>query len=266
MDLKKSIRKRVARLAGIPFYKGQETSAESLRRFAKLAQPKMTDFELIRIGGAGDGGYLIPDDLEGISACFSPGVGPFVRFEEELAGRGIPSFLVDASVDRPPVDNPKFSFQKKYLGVEDSGDYIRLDSWLEQSAPNKGDLLLQMDIECGEYDVLFDSDQSILSRFRIIVIEFHDLPSLLDPIAFKLFYHIFRRLLENFEVVHIHPNNCALPVRSKNGFAIPPVMEFTFLRRDRIENSRPANTFPHPLDEASTAKSDYALPSCWYDF
>ena len=26
------------------------------------------------IGGAGDGGYLVPDDLDGIEYCFSPGV------------------------------------------------------------------------------------------------------------------------------------------------------------------------------------------------
>jgi hypothetical protein len=30
---------------------------------------------LIRVGPDGDGGYLLPDDLSGIVACFSPGVG-----------------------------------------------------------------------------------------------------------------------------------------------------------------------------------------------
>ena len=40
----------------------------------QLLKPKASKTPLIRIGGDGDGSYLVPDDLEGITACFSPGV------------------------------------------------------------------------------------------------------------------------------------------------------------------------------------------------
>ena len=36
--------------------------------------PVTTTLPLIRLGGTGDWAYLIPDDLDGIAAVFSPGV------------------------------------------------------------------------------------------------------------------------------------------------------------------------------------------------
>ena len=45
-----------------------------LKELIKALRPVQTKIRLIRVGGANDGGYLIPDDLEGIAACFSPGV------------------------------------------------------------------------------------------------------------------------------------------------------------------------------------------------
>jgi hypothetical protein len=36
--------------------------------------PQTTDKALIRLGPNKDGGYLVPNDLDGIEACFSPGV------------------------------------------------------------------------------------------------------------------------------------------------------------------------------------------------
>ncbi len=58
--------------------------------------------DLIRVGGDADGGYLIPDDLAGIEACFSPGVDTVATFERDMVARGIPCHLIDASVDGRP--------------------------------------------------------------------------------------------------------------------------------------------------------------------
>src|SRR3954463_7181162 len=65
----------------------------------EAARPWQTEHPLIRVGGAGDGGYLLPDDLDGIAACFSPGVSNQATFEEDLLARGIPCFQADASVE-----------------------------------------------------------------------------------------------------------------------------------------------------------------------
>jgi hypothetical protein len=52
-----------------------------VRCLIKRLHPVTTDKKLVRIGGEGDGGYLVPDDLDGVMACFSPGVGATASFE-----------------------------------------------------------------------------------------------------------------------------------------------------------------------------------------
>lgn len=51
----------------------QMTSDVGLEAFISKVRPVDCGIELIRIGGEADGGYLIPNDLEGIEYCFSPG-------------------------------------------------------------------------------------------------------------------------------------------------------------------------------------------------
>src|SRR5690554_7786815 len=53
---------------------------------------------LLRIGGDADGSYLVPDDLHGVSACFSPGVNKIKYFEDYLTDRyGIECHMCDFS-------------------------------------------------------------------------------------------------------------------------------------------------------------------------
>jgi hypothetical protein len=63
--------------------------------------------------------------------------------------------------------------------------------------------------------------------------------------------------------VHIHPNNCKNAVNI-NGVQIPKVMEFTFLRNDRLENLGYQQQFPHPLDCDNTTDESIILPKSWY--
>ena len=52
--------------------------------------------KLVRIGGDGDGGYLLPNILEKIKFCFSAGVGNVSNFEKELSQKyQIKSFMID---------------------------------------------------------------------------------------------------------------------------------------------------------------------------
>ena len=84
-----------------------------------------TNYKLIRLGEAGDGGYLLPDDLLEISACFSGGAGSTVKFEYDLANLGIKCFIADYSVDNlPSPHHQNFIFLKKFLGTENSDEYI----------------------------------------------------------------------------------------------------------------------------------------------
>jgi hypothetical protein len=47
-------------------------------------RPVSTKYDLIRLGSPHDGGYLVPDCLVGIQACFSLGVSKVANFELDL--------------------------------------------------------------------------------------------------------------------------------------------------------------------------------------
>ncbi|MGH9591081.1 MAG: hypothetical protein ACRD25_11850 [Terracidiphilus sp.] len=105
------------------------TPDDRLEAFLSKVRPVDCGIELIRIGSEMDGGYLVPDDLEGIEYCFSPGVSTVSDFENQLADMRIKSFLADSSVDAPPVRRPEFVFDKKFLGASDRGCYMTLETW-----------------------------------------------------------------------------------------------------------------------------------------
>jgi hypothetical protein len=88
----------------------------------ELLKPKASKTPLIRIGGDMDGAYLVPDDLDGIVACFSPGVSRTKYFEDFLAERyGIQSHMCDFSCDvdelKTPLKPGMQTFVKKWLDV-----------------------------------------------------------------------------------------------------------------------------------------------------
>ena len=82
-----------------------------------------TQYPLVLIGPHGDGGYLVPDALDGITACFSPGVADNSGFERACIDRGMRVFMADYSVDAASldadVDPRRYAFVKKFIGAVD---------------------------------------------------------------------------------------------------------------------------------------------------
>jgi hypothetical protein len=108
-------------LLAMGVYAASRTNVADVQGLIQKLRPMDCGKELIRIGGQRDGGYLIPNDLDGIEYCFSPGVNTVSDFENDLADRGIKSFLADYSVDGPAVLRPEFRFDKKFIGSSDRG-------------------------------------------------------------------------------------------------------------------------------------------------
>jgi hypothetical protein len=242
----------------------RRTPRADLSALIRKLCPLRTEMPLVRMGPAGDGGYLVPDDMEGLAACLSPGVDREAGFELDCAQRGMRVFLADASVDGPPARSTAFHFDKLFVGATTGGDTVRVDDWVAtMDLPPEADLLLQMDIEGQEYEVLLSVSDALLRRLRIVVVEFHHLNQLWNAAFFPFAAAVFKRLLSTHTCVHIHPNNVADPV-TREGVSIPPLMEFTFLRSDRVGNARPATQFPHPLDADNADRPPLALPPCWY--
>jgi hypothetical protein len=239
---------------------------QRVKQLIKDLRPMTTQFNLVRIGEGSDGSYLLPDDLEGIFACFSPGVGSSTKFEENLLDFDIPSFLLDGSISRLPREIPGLSFESKYLGEFDNVNTIRMESWVQIHTPNARELLLQMDIEGAEWNVLKDISEEFLSRFRILVIEFHHLERMFLDENYDSWNKILNKILKHFHVVHIHPNNYCSQV-SILDLEIPRLMEFTFLNKNRIDGPVPTQTFPHPLDQNNVSNYEALnLPKCWYQY
>jgi len=227
--------------------------------------PFSTDKNLIRFGPAGDGGYLIPDDIDGIEACFSPGVGELSGFEADCIKSGMKVFLADKSVNSPGEKNKHFNFIQKFISPITNKDFVTMGDWVNSSLQNKdSDLLLQMDIEGFEYSTIINMPSGLLNRFRIIIIEFHSLNKLWGNEFYNLASQVFEKLLQNHTCVHIHPNNYRDTIKLK-GIEIPKLAEFTFYRNDRINKKDYQTKFPHPLDYDNVgANKTIVLPKIWY--
>lgn len=240
------------------------TDKSDLIDFIPRLYPYQSNVDLIRIGGSGDGGYLIPNDLEGIQYCVSPGVGELSYFENDCANLGMKVLMADYSVEGPKINHPNFQFTKKFIGARSYDHFINLGDWVNQSInPNDNDLLLQMDIEGAEYEVLATCSSDFLNRFRIMSIEFHFLHQIFNYFYFPVIREAFLKILETHTIVHIHPNNCC-PSTKLLGFEVPPILEFTFLRNDRIKDKKYASEFPHPLDSDNINSKKMILPKTWY--
>ena len=251
-------------MGGDNMFPTKMTEKSRISTLLQKLYPLSTDKKLIRLGPKGDGGYLLPDDLSGIEACFSLGVGGTSDFELACAERGMKVFMADKSVKGPATNHQAFSFIPKFIGAISNDDFITLDQFVNTSLPQpNAELMLQIDIEGFEYEVFLSTSEQLMKRFRIIIAEFHELDNLWNKPYFGLVSQAFEKILQTHTCVHIHPNNYWRTL-NKDGIEIPKLLEFTFLRKDRIQESSYATQFPHPLDSDNTPKQPLVLPKCWY--
>lgn len=227
----------------------RETPRQKILEFIQNLRPVDSGHGLIRLGGAGDGGYLIPDDLDGISACFSPGVSETSAFERDCAQHGMHLFLADFSVEQvgPELEGFPYQFIRRFVGPDPAPEFISFPEWLRASSAPEGDWMLQMDIEGGEYPVLLETPLEDLAKFRIICIEFHQITALWNEDFFSFVRLAVDRMLVHHRCVHIHANNAG-SVKSHKGIDLPDLLEITFLRKDRMPATVAPATLPHPLD------------------
>ena len=220
--------------------------------------------KLQRIGPVHDGGYLLPDNFEGIQALYSPGVSDTLGFDLEIAERGILCFLADGTVNQPLNMHPNMHFEKMMIGDGPADTYLSMDNWVARTAPPDGDLMLQMDIEGAEYEALLSSSRALLDRFRIIILELHGLDRYLFGDARILLERLMDNLLENHIICHVHPNNVCPPVNIL-GRVIPPIIELTLIRKDSFPNiTGDEATYPHPLDAPNVPNLPIrAFPPFW---
>ena len=237
-----------------------------VREALDLLTPWDVGIPLIRVGGDADGGYLVPAAFDGIEALFSPGVSDTWDFERFMARHyGISSFMVDGSVDAPPGLTDLQHFDRLWLGRRTRNGVVSLEDWITRSGvPKEADLMLQMDIEGSEYGVLAAAPLATLRRFRIAVGEYHGLDWIsVGPVLQQRILPALRKMAVDFEVVHVHPNNCC-GVKVVYGVPVPQVLEVTYLRRDYAGTMPVRARLPHRLDrDCVVGGPTLDLPPAW---
>jgi len=244
----------------------RQITADKIKNIIKLFRPFNVNFELIRLGSKNDGGYLVPNLMDDVKYCFSPGVGKSSNFEKDLEKFNIKSFLADNTVSGPATKLNKFDFIKKNVNSFNDKKKIDINSWI-YSKIKKNEIknsIFQIDIEGHEHEIIFSIKEDILSEVKIMIIEFHGL-----EFVGNIFFHtILKSTLEKinlyFTAVHIHPNNSS-GMHRVGKTNIPSALEVTFLNNKFITSKSKIKQWPHKLDEKNIKnKNDIFLESYWY--
>lgn len=223
------------------------TKDEIVGFFAQL-HPQETQYPLIRLG-SGDGGYLVPDDLEGVKLCLSPGYGGISTFESALSVRNIQSVIVDPEITKLSDNFQALDYSlSSYSSLSEKK--ISLEDLVLKYGGDDKELMLQMDIEGDEWQILQSTPEEALKRFRIVVVEFHSLSLIRNRWILKeIFGPALNRMSEVFEPVHLHVNNSSGSWTCNGRLQYPETVEVTYLRKDRVGARTHPAKLPHPLDE-----------------
>ena len=240
------------------------TDINKLNNLLKKLSPVATDKNLIRIGSINDGGYIVPSVLEDIKYCYSAGIGFNYDFEFELAKKGIKCFMADYSINEIEK-NSNLIFDKIFIRGNSYGKYLTIEDWIQKKEVNPSvGSILKIDVEGDEYKILNSVNKDFFLKFKIIIIEFHNLHYLFNEKFFFSFHDIIEKIINNFYCVHVHPNNDVDFIKKKENITIPPVMEFTFINKKNLKINNQKLFFPNKLDSDNNPdKRSIVLPECW---
>jgi len=226
-----------------------EQQREILELLRLLEPHKASDFRKVRLGNpAGDCGYVLLDDFKNLSRAFSFGVANDDSWDLAIAQRGIPVEQFDPGVEQAPSNHPLIHFHRKAVAAQSAEGAVTLQGLVDQHSRGRNpDLLLNCDIEGGEWNVFDAAPAESFGKFTQIICEFHGLKNLSNPAFFPVARRVFTKLHAHHAVVHVHGNNFA-PIVSSHNIPLPEVIEITFANRKRYKLARSRERYPTPLD------------------
>jgi hypothetical protein len=218
--------------------------------------------DLLRIGPASDGGYVLANNFEEISAVISLGVGKNVDIEMYFANLGKDILLFDGTITNLPKNHNKFNFfnsnvygiatssreKDSEILVNDLFSYY-LKNLLKDLAgiPSNLEVLFFIDIEGSEYDLLINLSQANLEVCQQITVEFHDIFKEITSSNPKIF-ECLAKLHETHELISAHGNNYGASVQI-DGADYPDVLETTWMRKDASKFVNGVNNFNPSLNK-----------------
>ncbi|ENL6323373.1 FkbM family methyltransferase [Campylobacter jejuni] len=216
-----------------------EQCYRNIVNYLNLIRPlELPLYNLLRIGGNGDGGYVMYNGggyMSNIDAkALSLGVSDSSPWDLEMAQRGFKVIEYDASIEKCPYSHENIIFHKKFIGNINNENTITLaqalkDNNLDESRPN----ILQCDIENCEWDMLENIDISILNKyFSQVIFEFHGCnPEEQDGVEKRI--SLLKKLNKYFTPIHTHLNNHGKIFYSK-GLFFSTTLEVSYLRRNEL--------------------------------
>ena len=226
---------------------------------------------LVRIGSAGDGGYMICDLPGTYDRFLSGGVSSDINFEIEMCARypGIQCTAFDGTVNTLPKPSEKITFVKQNLGNGSNGT-----TTLREYIGDHQDVFLKMDIEGHEFRILPELVGDTLNRVKQIVLEVHTPADIfkfptyyagLSDITHDFMFNLFENIGKTHTLVHVHPNN-ACAIHTCNNVLLPNVFECTLVRNEYI-TKKVKNTLPLPMSfDSPNRVTDAVHPFIGYPF
>lgn len=251
-ELKEELEKNLSRQTGVSslrecvaYYKKIEDILSVLTPYSVVGVPK------IRVGGNGDGGYVMLNPGRRAGVAYSLGVSEHSPWDLDMASRGYDVYQFDGTIGAPPDIHPNLHFERVNIVSPENDDQGKGKSleriFRELRHETENEIVLQMDIEGGEWEVLRDAPESTLKKFRQIIIELHDLTPRALNFSDKL--AVLRKIARTHKPVHVHFNNCAYGHPEKDELPFySSFWEVTYARAGDYAFEPCAESFPTPLD------------------
>lgn len=228
-----------------------------------LAPMSMKDHSLIRVGPNYDGGYIMVNDKLDNNVVYNFGIGEEVNWDLGLTMRGSTIFQYDHTIEKPPLTNNNMRFFKLGLSpilCDDKKMKTIEELLIENGHENKTDMILNIDIEGGEWDVLSSISPDILSRFYQIIIEYHFLYSIVNKEIGEKYIRALKNINKSHQVVHVHGNNYGPNAILNNFTYLPTYIEVTYVKKTGINFEICDEIFPRSIDKPNKPGTyDYAL-------
>lgn len=225
----------------------------------KYLKPYKLDSPKRRFGEKADGGYVINEiAITGSQCLFTYGVGGTKVFEEDyVKATGNKAYLFDHTTGWPEFDVDNIKFTKEGLGV---GDKCKMFKDHYDEYANGKTVLLKIDVENAEYEYFLNEDMNFLGRVCSgIILELHYIH---EPMKRMVGTKILKDLSQNFYLTHIHGNNWAQECIGMDGFAVPIVLELSFVNKFLVKDlpELDRGDYPTELDFPNNANgADFKL-------
>jgi hypothetical protein len=199
----------------------------SLKELIKI---KSDISDLIRLGSLNDGGYVVSKTgVETADVLYTYGVSDNFDFEKDFC-KAYPNKtarMFDPTVDVSTGQN-NIIFIKEGL-YANANLQTTFEGHVAKFNEFHKNIFLKIDTEGAEYPFFESINDSALENVVAMAVEFHHLG---NPDILQKFKGIIGKICRNYDIVHIHGNNCTKLFDAGGLFLFPLFPEISFLRKN----------------------------------